>query len=113
MLLEVESGFDRPLALARPLDECGERTIAVGPDDEAHVLRFLEQLGPESLRHASGDAHDRRRLHVALQLTETANHALLGMVTNRAGIDEDDIRALRTVDRLVAMCRELAEHQLG
>ena len=35
------------------------------------------------------------RLHVPLQLAEPADHALLGVVANRAGVDEDDVGAVR------------------
>src|SRR5262249_9789025 len=113
MLLEVEAGLDRTLALTRSLDQHGKRAIAVRPDDEADVLGFLEQLRSKTLRHATRNTHDRRRLHVPLQLTQPADHALLGMIANRAGVHENHVCALGSVDRDIAMRRELAEHQLG
>ena len=77
------------------------------------MLRLLEQLRAEALRHAAGHAHDRVRLHVPLQLAQPADHALLGVIANRAGVDEDDVGAVRAVDGVVAVRRELPEHQLG
>ena len=52
-------------------------------------------------------------LHVALQLTEPADHALLGVIANRARVDEDDVGAVGLIHGVVAVRRELPEHQLG
>ena len=113
MLLEVERRRDGALAASRAVDERGQRPIAVGPDDEAHVLRFLEQLRPEALRHAPGHAHDRVGLHVPLELTEAADHPLLRVIANRARVEQDDVRTVGGIDGLIAAVREPAEHQLG
>ena len=113
MLLEIERRRDGALTASRTIDERGQRAIAVGPDDEAHVLRLLEQLRPESLRHAPGHAHDRVGLHVPLELTEPADNSLLGVIANRARVQQDDVRAVRRIDGLVAAGREPPEHQLG
>ncbi len=113
MLLEVEirrSGSD---SAARIIDERRERAIAVGPDDDADVRCALEEHRAQALRHASGNAHHRRRLHVPLELPEPPDHALLGVIANRAGVDENHVGAVGTVDGIVARCRELPEHQLG
>src|SRR5262249_53513850 len=68
MLLEIERRGDRALAAPRAVDERRQRAIAVGSDHDAHVARLLQQLRSETLRHASGDADDRARLHVAFEL---------------------------------------------
>ena len=113
MLLEVEAGCYRSRARAGTLDQRRQRAVAVRADDETHVLCFLEQLRSETLRHAAGNAHDGRRRHVPLQLAKPADDPLLGMIADRAGIDENDVRTLWTFHRDVPMRRELAEHQLG
>src|SRR4051794_21422883 len=113
VLLEIEARGDGALAAASAFDEVGQRAIAVGADDQAHVLRLLEQLGTESLRHAPRDTDDRARLHVALDLAESPDDALLRVLPDRAGVHKNYVRAFRTFDRRIAMRRELAEHQLG
>ena len=90
-----------------------QRAIAVRTDDEVDVLRALEQPRAEPLRHAPGDAQHRVGLHVPLELAEPPDHALLGVIADRAGVDEDDVRPVRALDRRVADGRELPEHQLG
>ena len=52
---------------------------------------LLEQLRTEALRHAAGDADHVAGPHVPLQLAQPADDALLGVVANRAGVDEDDV----------------------
>ena len=99
VLLEIEASSRWRARRAARRRRARQRAIAVRPDDERHVLRLLEQLRSEPLRHAAGDAHDGVRLHVPLQLTQPADHALLGVIANGAGVDEDDVRAVRPLDR--------------
>ena len=77
------------------------------------MLRPVEQLRSESLRHAAGYPHDGILRHVALQFAQPANHALLGVIANGACVDEDHVRAIRDVHRPVTGGRKLAEHELG
>jgi hypothetical protein len=39
--------------------------------------------------------------------------ALLRVVADRAGVDENDVRAVGSFHSVIAMRRELSEHQLG
>ena len=48
-----------------------------------------------------------------LQLAEPADDALLGVIANRAGVDENDVRTVGPIDGVIAVRRELSEHQLG
>ena len=40
-------------------------------------------------------------------------HALFRVFADRAGVDENDVRAVGRVDGVIAVRRELSEHQLG
>ncbi len=113
MLFEIERRRDRALSGARAIDELRERAVAIGADDDAHVLRLGEQLRAEPLRHAAGHTDHRPRLHVPPQLAEAPDHALLGVLANRARVHEDDVRPIRVIDRVVTVRRQLPEHQLG
>jgi hypothetical protein len=50
---------------------------------------------------------------VPLELAEAPDHALLRVVADRAGVDEDDVSTVRRVDGLVAVLGQAAAHQLG
>ena len=113
MLLEIERGRDRALPLPRAIDERRQRAVAVRADDDADVLGPVEKLRTEPLRHAARDSDDGPRLHAALELTEAAEHALLGVLANGAGVHQDHVRAIRDVHRLITVRCERAEHQLG
>ena len=113
VLFEIEIGRREALAFARALEQMRQRAICVGPDHERHPRVRFEQLRPEPLRHAAGHAEDRVLFHEAAQLAKPADNALFGVVADRARVHEDDVRAFRPVDTLVANGRELSEHQLG
>ena len=75
VLIEVEVGEHGALAAPRALHERRQGAIPIRPDDETHVLGILEQAGPKSLRHATGDADNRVALHEPLQLAQPAASA--------------------------------------
>ena len=77
------------------------------------MLRLIEQARAKALCHAAGDTDDATGRHVPLQLAESTNHTLLGMVANRAGVEQDDVGAIRYVDRVIACGGQLAEHELS
>jgi hypothetical protein len=106
MLFEVELHRRRAPAGARTLDQRRESAVSVGSNDQVDVLRAVEQARPKPLRHAAGDTKHRVGLHVPLELAQTADHALLGVIANRTRIDENDVRAIRRVDRRIADRRE-------
>ena len=102
VLLEIEVGGGGADAGAGALDQRGQITVAVGTDHETHVPGAIEELRPESLRHAARDAEHGIALHPALHLADPADHALLGVFADRAGVDEDDIRAVGLLDGFIA-----------
>src|SRR5262245_29977823 len=97
MLFKIEIREHGLLSAPRAFDEFGQRTIAVWADHKAHVSGVLEQARPEALRHASGHADHRVLLHEPLELTQPADHALLGMVTNGTRVQENDVSAFGSV----------------
>ena len=70
----------------------------------------IQQLRAQPLRHTAGDAEHGVAFHLALDLAEPADHALLGVVANRASVDEDYVGAVRLLNGFVARCSQLAEH---
>src|SRR5687767_4250444 len=113
VLLEVEIRRSRLDAAPRVLDQQRKRAISIRSDHETHMTRTLEKLRTESLRHAAGDSEDRVLLHPALHFAEAADHPLLGVLANRACVDEDDVGSFRGVHLVVAGRREFSEYQLG
>jgi hypothetical protein len=61
------------------------------------------------LGHAAGDAeHHARTPHLeAGELAQAAVDPLLGMLPDRAGVDQDDVRLTRPVDALVSAARSV------
>ncbi len=95
MFLQIEVGRGGANARARSLDQRRQVAVAIGPDHEAYVPGTIEQLRSEALRHAAGDAEHRIALHPALHLADSPDHALLRVVADSAGVDQDYIRSLR------------------
>ena len=113
VFFEVEARGDRLLAAPRAVHELRQGTIAVRTDDERDVPRLFQQQGTEALGHAARDSHDAVLRHVPLELTQPPDDPLLRMIADGAGVDQNDVGAVRLVDGEVAGGGELAEHQLG
>ncbi len=71
------------------------RQVAVGirPGHDVDAVRALDQFLLEAFGHAADDAHDEPRFGpaVAFHLGQTPPDTLLGIVADRAGVDQDDI----------------------
>ena len=113
VLFEIEVGRGGADAAAGALDQRRQIAVAVGTNHETHVPGTIEELRPESLRHAARDAEHGVALHPALHLADPADHALLGVFADRAGVDEDHIRSVRLLDGFIAGFHQLTEHELG
>ena len=83
-------------------DELREIAIGVGADDEVHPRHLLEQRGPEPLGHAAHHAEDVAGPLVPLQLAHPADHPLLGVVADGAGVDQHDVGLGRVLGADVA-----------
>ena len=91
----VVSTRPRRRARARSIS-AGSAAIAVGTDDQTHVRRSLEQQ-PAPRRCAMQPVTPSivSRRHVPLELAEAAEHPLLRVVADRAGVDQDHVGAVR------------------
>ena len=87
--------------------------VRIGADDQIHPWHLLEQRGAQPLRHAADDAEHPAGALVPLELAHPADHPLLGVVADRAGVDQHDIGVRRLLGADVALTAEQAEHQLG
>ena len=112
MLFEIEVRRRKLLPLSRCGDQLRQRTIPVRSNNQRHMLGLREQARSKPLRHATSHADDGASFHVAFEFTETPEHAGLCIFANRAGIDENHVRAIGAVHGLVAMRDQLAVHEL-
>jgi len=94
-------------------DQLGKTAIAIGTDDEIHLRHLLQQFGTKALRHTTDYAQHVAGPLVALQLTHPSQHALLGVIPHRAGVDEQHVRLGRIIGAHVARPSQDSEHQLG
>ena len=94
VLLASNMRLDTLRARPRPLDQRRECAVPIGPNDQTHVARAGQQLRTQPLRHAPGDTEDRIARHIAPELTEAPEHALLGVVSDRTSVDQDNVRAV-------------------
>ncbi|MDQ6870641.1 MAG: hypothetical protein M3037_01350, partial [Gemmatimonadota bacterium] len=113
VLFEVEIGGSRPHTFPCAIDESWKISITVGTDDEAHVLRPIEQMGAKPLSHAAGDADNRSLFHSTFHLAYTADNTLLSMFPYRTGIDQNDVSTIGLRNRIVARLDQLPEHELS
>ena len=72
-----------------------------GAGDEVHPGRALQDLLARDLRHAAGDADDEVRvlLLAPREHAELAEDLGLGLLAHRAGVQEDDARAVSALGR--------------
>src|SRR5437764_41545 len=96
-------------------EQLGEAAIAVGPDQQVDVRGALAQALAEVLRHAARypEPHVGAAPLVARELAEPADDALLGVLADGAGVQEDHVGPIGAGGLPVAVRREMAEHQLG
>ena len=86
---------------------------AIGANAMGKGLICPEETGAEALGHATGDAEHGARLEVAAKLTQPADHALLRVLADGAGVHQHDVGVVRGVLGRVALGGELAVHELG
>ena len=80
-------------------DHLGQSAVAVRPRDHVEERRLLHDRDAIMLRHASEqpDFHLRPRILQARKLAQPMQHLLFGMLANRAGVEQDDVRILDAV----------------
>ena len=97
------------------LEKLGDAEEVVGPHQDVHVPGPLEDLPPLELGHAAADADAQPGLAL-LQPAEPVEgvvELLRRLLAHRAGVDEDEVRALGIRGRLVPARAQHAGHLLG
>ena len=101
--------------LARLIDEKGKVAVRVRAYNQIELRHALEETSLQVLGHAPRDAEDDSgaAMLVPAQLAQAPVDALLGMLADGTGVDEDHVGFGGLIDPLVARGAELTEHQLG
>jgi hypothetical protein len=112
MLPCPELGVGDPLAARGEGDDLRQPAISIGTDHEVHPGHLIEERGAEPLRHASHYAEHVAGTLVALQLSHPADHPLLSVVADGAGIHQHDVGPRRLVGAHVPLAIEEPEEKL-
>ena len=77
----------------------GQAAVTVGPRDHVEERGLLHDRDAIVLRHASEqpDLHLRPRILEPRKLPQPMQHLLFGMLANRAGVEQDDVRIFDAV----------------
>jgi hypothetical protein len=106
-------GIAHPLTGIGQTKEVGEIAVSVGPDHQVHAGHLGQESRSEALRHTSHDAEHVPIALVTLQLSQTPDYPLFGIVPHSAGVHQHHIGIGWIVGPHVAVAAEHAEHQLG
>ena len=94
VLLEIERRRDRRSPRRAPSIRCGRRDSRRARSRALTCLALLSSCGPSRCAMQPVTPTIDPGLHVAPELAEPADHALLGVVADRARVDENDVRAV-------------------
>jgi hypothetical protein len=110
--LELEEALRRERVAREELRELVDLPGAEGDVDERELG---EDLVLDRLRPAAPDADDPLRIGAleVLGVVQVGDEALVGLLADRAGVEEDELRLLALGDLLVAERLEHALHALG
>ena len=94
--------------------ELGQAADLPGPEGDVHEREPLEDLVLDRLRPAAADADDPARVLglQALRLAQVRDEARVRRLADRAGVEEDQVRAFALGRLLVAERLEHAAHAL-
>src|SRR5262249_36921686 len=97
------------------LDELPELPELPGAAHDVHVRGAAEDLLLVLLGHAAQNADDLRRvpLLVGAQTAERAVDLLLGVLADRAGVEEDHVGVAGVVNQLIPLAAQAPHHQLA
>ena len=78
-------------------------------------MRSFDQLLLQTLGHTADDAHDQSGVGpaVAFHLGQTAPDALFGIVADRTGVDQDNVRLVDPLGIYVPFALHHGDHDLG
>ena len=111
-LLELEVTLRRERVAGQ---ELGQLVDLPGPEGDVDEREALEDLVLDRLRPATADAdHPVRSFGLEpLRLAEMGEEAAVGVLADRAGVEEDQIRSVATCGLLIAERGEHPLHALG
>ena len=99
-----------------PVEQLGEFPQRMGAEHKIHMaVGLAELLGhPRFLSHAAAKADDLPRMGPLGmdQRPHVAKHPVLGVLSNGAGVDNDDVGGLLVVGKAAAHCRQIAPDML-
>ena len=93
-LLSTQQHVDRLLPAVNLINEVGNVAVRIRADHQIHEFLLFEQRLFQPFRHASEYTHHQFRpvLLRFFELAQTGAHALLGVLADGTGIQEDQIR---------------------
>ena len=93
----------------------GQVAVGVRPGHDIDAVRSFDQLLLQALGHTADDAHDQSGVGpaVAFHLGQTAPDALFGIVADRTGVDQDNVRLVDPVGIYVPLALHHGDHDLG
>ena len=96
-------------------EQFGQPSVAVRPGDEVEPRRLLDQRGAVVLRHASEQPQPQFGTGVLepRKVAQAPQHPFLGMLANRAGVEQDDVGVFGTAGGGVAGAAQHPADQLG
>src|SRR5690606_19507167 len=88
------------------VEEPGQISISIGPDDEIDELFLVQQLRAQPLGHTAQHTEPKARIVLALlsaHLPEPATDFLLGILADGAGIEQHDVGLPRIIRKAVTI----------
>ncbi len=112
-LRAIESDIDGSVE-SRARDHLGQAAVAVWPRHDVEERRLLHNRDAIMLRHTSEQPKLdlRPRLLKARELPQPVQHLLFGVLANRAGVEQHDVRIVDTVGRDVTGAAQDCAHRL-
>ena len=110
--LEIELGRAGAKVL---FDEIGQASVVVGADDEIDGLALGVEFFAQALRHAAehADPHFGPAVLVLLQFADATQDARLGVVADRAGVEQEKVGVLGSIDFAPARAAQTVTHRVA
>ncbi len=111
----VQMHVDRRLARPGSIYELRDAAVGVWSGHQRDVGRAARNLFSQVFGHAPGDSDDQAWVLFAMlqELAGSTVDSILRLLTDGAGVDQNDIRLLRISDPAVPATTELAQDQRG
>lgn len=103
--LAGKQDIDAPAPFARFAHQAGQVAVRIRTGDDIHGVLPFEQPFPQTFGHTTDntDEHSRPAAAQMSHLPQTPPNALFGIISDRTGIDQNDIRLLDLVGIDIAL----------